>query len=73
GVVTGHLGLNKIKATGEGGRGLGIAGLILSYLGLALILCGICALVLAIVVGGASILSILSSPSFAIPTPRPFK
>ena len=33
-VITGHIALGQIKRTGEGGRGLAIAGLILGYLGL---------------------------------------
>ncbi|MFP3968407.1 DUF4190 domain-containing protein [Actinomadura fulvescens] len=33
-VVLGHLALSKIKKTGEGGRGLAIAGLILGYVAL---------------------------------------
>ncbi|OYX48580.1 MAG: hypothetical protein B7Y93_09725 [Micrococcales bacterium 32-70-13] len=33
-VITGHIALNQIKQTGEGGRGLAIAGLVLGYLGL---------------------------------------
>ena len=34
GVVTGHIALSQIKKTGESGRGLAIAGLILGYIGL---------------------------------------
>ena len=33
-VIMGHVALSQIKRTGEGGRGLAIAGLILGYLGL---------------------------------------
>lgn len=33
-VICGHLALSQIKKTGEGGRGLAIAGLVLGYLGL---------------------------------------
>lgn len=33
-VICGHIALNQIKQTGEGGRGLAIAGLVLGYLGL---------------------------------------
>ena len=35
GIVFGHIGLCQINRTGEGGRGLAIAGLILGYIGLA--------------------------------------
>lgn len=31
GIVTGHMALHQIRRTGEGGRGLAIAGLIISY------------------------------------------
>lgn len=34
-VITGHIALKQIKTTGEGGRGLAIAGLILGYVGIA--------------------------------------
>lgn len=33
-VITGHIALGQIKRTGEGGRGLALAGLILGYIGL---------------------------------------
>lgn len=33
-VITGHIALNQIKQTGEGGRGLAIAGLVLGYAGI---------------------------------------
>jgi hypothetical protein len=35
GVITGHIGMNQIKKTGEAGRGLAIAGLIIGYIGIA--------------------------------------
>jgi hypothetical protein len=38
GVITGHLGLNQIKKTGQQGRGLAIAGLVLGYLQIAVAL-----------------------------------
>jgi peptidyl-prolyl cis-trans isomerase B (cyclophilin B) len=34
GVILGHIALNQIKTTGEGGRGLAIAGLVIGYLGI---------------------------------------
>ena len=40
-VVTGHRSLNQIKQTGESGRGMAIAGLVMGYGGLALTLCTI--------------------------------
>ena len=33
-VITGHIALNQIKKTGENGRGLALAGLVLGYIGL---------------------------------------
>jgi peptidyl-prolyl cis-trans isomerase B (cyclophilin B) len=36
GVITGHIGLNQIKKTGEAGRGLALAGVIIGYIGLAI-------------------------------------
>ena len=33
-VITGHIALSQIKRTGEKGRGLAIAGLVLGYLGM---------------------------------------
>ncbi|KAB1647678.1 DUF4190 domain-containing protein [Pseudoclavibacter sp. CFCC 14310] len=38
GVVFGHIALNQIKTRGEGGRGLALAGLIVSYASLGLTL-----------------------------------
>ncbi|BDZ63838.1 DUF4190 domain-containing protein [Agromyces mangrovi Wang et al. 2018] len=40
-VITGHIALSQIKKTGEQGRGLAIAGLIIGYIGLVLGLIGI--------------------------------
>lgn len=34
GVVCGHIALNQIKKTGENGRGLAIAGLVVGYVGI---------------------------------------
>jgi peptidyl-prolyl cis-trans isomerase B (cyclophilin B) len=39
-VITGHIALGQIKRTGEGGRGLAMAGLILGYIGLVVGLIG---------------------------------
>lgn len=35
GVILGHVALNQIKTTGEGGRGLAIAALVIGYLSMA--------------------------------------
>jgi peptidyl-prolyl cis-trans isomerase B (cyclophilin B) len=34
GVIFGHIAIGQIKKTGEGGRGLAIAGLIIGYIGI---------------------------------------
>lgn len=34
GIICGHIALSQIKRTGEGGRGMAIAGLIIGYIGL---------------------------------------
>ncbi|MUL78790.1 DUF4190 domain-containing protein [Mycobacterium sp. CBMA226] len=36
GIVFGHIALSQIKQTGQGGRGLAIAGLVLGYVTVAL-------------------------------------
>jgi hypothetical protein len=38
GVIFGHVSLRKIPVTGEGGKGLAVAGLVIGYLGLAVTL-----------------------------------
>ncbi|SDQ17092.1 DUF4190 domain-containing protein [Microbacterium sp. cf332] len=43
GVVMGHISLSQIKRTGEKGRGMALAGLIVGYAGLALAIIGIIA------------------------------
>ena len=40
-VITGHIALSQIKRTGEQGRGLAIAGLVLGYLGILVSIIGI--------------------------------
>ena len=44
-VIFGHIALNQIKRTGEGGRGFAIAGLVLGYVGI-----GVTVLVVAVYV-----------------------
>ena len=36
GIITGHISMSQIKKTGEQGRGLAIAGLVIGYVGIAL-------------------------------------
>jgi len=45
-IITGHIALSQIKRTGENGRGLAIAGLVLGYIGFVL---GFFVLVLALI------------------------
>ena len=40
GIITGHMSLSQIKRTGEGGHGLGLAGTIVGWVGLALAVIG---------------------------------
>ncbi|HEU0182561.1 DUF4190 domain-containing protein [Agromyces sp. NPDC004153] len=49
GIICGHISLSQIKKTGEEGRGLAVAGLIVGYIGLALAILSV--IVLAIVFG----------------------
>ncbi|NLA64592.1 MAG: DUF4190 domain-containing protein [Leucobacter sp.] len=46
GIICGHIALKQIKRTGEGGRGLALAGTIIGYVGLVI---GLIAVVIAIV------------------------
>ncbi|HAJ17799.1 MAG: DUF4190 domain-containing protein [Actinobacteria bacterium] len=41
GIITGHMSLSQIKQTGEGGRGLGLAGVIIGWVTLGLAILGI--------------------------------
>ena len=36
GIILGHIALNQIKTTGEGGRGLAIAGVVIGYASIAI-------------------------------------
>ncbi|PPF81290.1 hypothetical protein C5B96_10295 [Subtercola sp. Z020] len=60
-VITGHIALGQIKRTGEKGRGLAIAGLILGYLG---IVAGIIAIIVAIVLFSVAGREIANDPNF---------
>ncbi|MEV7007629.1 DUF4190 domain-containing protein [Streptosporangium sp. NPDC051022] len=48
GIVLGHISLNQIKRTGEEGRGMAIAGLIMSYFG---VLCWLAVLAWLVAIG----------------------
>jgi uncharacterized protein YacL len=54
GIITGHIALSQIKKTGEQGRGLAIAGLIIGYVGLVI---GIIVAIVWFVIIGAAISS----------------
>lgn len=41
GVICGHISLGQIKKTGEQGRGMAVAGLIVGYVGIALAIIGV--------------------------------
>ena len=41
GVICGHISLSQIKKTGEQGRGMAIAGLIVGYVGIVLAIIGV--------------------------------
>lgn len=46
-VVFGHVSLRQIRVSGQGGRGMAIAGLVLDYLGLAVLIVVIIAVAVA--------------------------
>lgn len=48
-IILGHVARNQIRQTGEGGSGLALAGLILGWIGVAVLVLGILALVLLLV------------------------
>ncbi|TFC43434.1 DUF4190 domain-containing protein [Cryobacterium sp. TMT1-21] len=52
-IITGHIALSQIGKTGEKGRGLAIAGLIIGY----------ASLVLSVIIGGLLVLAIASDPT----------
>ena len=54
GIITGHIALSQIKKTGEQGRGLAIAGLIIGYIGLVV---GIIAVIAWFAILGAAVSS----------------
>lgn len=53
-VITGHIALNQIKRTGEGGRGLALAGLILGYVGIAFGVIYIVVIIIIAIAGASS-------------------
>jgi hypothetical protein len=61
-IITGHMGLSQIKQTGEGGRGLALAGTILGYVGVgfALLLVVFFLALLPAIIGSATTYGTLS-------------
>lgn len=55
GIICGHIAMGQIKKTGEQGRGLALAGLIIGYVYTALIVLGIIAYILFFVILFATI------------------
>lgn len=51
GAIMGHLSLGQIKRTGEGGRGMALAGVIVGWAGLALLVLGVLFFVFAFAIG----------------------
>jgi hypothetical protein len=54
GVILGHISLRQIATTGDGGRGMAIAGLIVGYVGLGLLVIGILFFVFILSLGMAA-------------------
>lgn len=54
GVITGHIGLSAIRRTGQGGRGMGITGLVLSYVTIGLFVLALILVFVAMATGGAT-------------------
>lgn len=53
-VIFGHLALGQIKRTGENGRGMALAGLIIGYVGLVLLVAWIVVVVVFLTMSGSS-------------------
>lgn len=54
GVITGHMSLNQLKTSGEGGRGLALAGTIIGWIGLAFVVIGVVIVIVIIAAVAAS-------------------
>jgi hypothetical protein len=58
GVITGHTALGQIRMKGEEGAGMAKAGLIMGYIGLGLTIVTICVLLVLIITGSVSLMSL---------------
>ena len=54
GAIMGHIALGQIKRTGEGGRGMALAGVIIGWAGVALLLLGVLFLFFVVAVSSGS-------------------
>lgn len=52
-IIIGHLGLSEIKTSGEGGRGMAIAGLVMGYSGFGFIFLSVIVGAVIILLGGS--------------------
>jgi len=65
GIITGHVSLSQIRGTYQSGRGMGVAGLVMSYIGFGLIILSICALIILPILGISISIPFLSELSRA--------
>jgi hypothetical protein len=68
-VITGHIALAQIKRTGEGGRGLAIAGLVLGYVGVCLTMLAVIFSIVFAASLGAFFASISGPSVSSVPAP----
>ncbi len=67
-VITGHVAKGQIKQTGQEGSGRATAGLIMGYIGIGLIVLGICVSIVLTVLGIGISLPFLTDPSLMNPS-----
>jgi len=54
GAIMGHISLNQIKRTGEGGRGMALAGVIVGWIGVAIAVIGIAFFLFFVILGATA-------------------
>lgn len=64
-IITGHVSLSQIRGSNESGKGMGVAGLVMSYIGFGLIVLTICALIILPILGFSVSIPFLSALSGA--------